>query len=179
MKTSTILCYAILAFSFLSCHNPSMSSSQAPKKEKTPLIKKNFIVKGTTTKIEVEIPEDCESFNDGIKLSVDAIAKYSGKEIGSFKGTYEKIKVLTDYSERIKTICVAQCNYLRNSVVLDVNESDYTFFSKLLQNYTEYQKIKDLVDTDLSEQQKDEVVNSISSVYKSLYLTKKMIYYRH
>ncbi len=136
---------------------------------------KVVLIEGTNPpeKISIQVPNDCQKFGDGVKVSIDALVKYSEKELGSLKGNFEKAKIISEYAQRIQTICIAQCNLVRTSTVISTKKSDYDLYSKIVSDYTEYQKIRDLITSNPTESQKNKITDSILEVYEDLYDSKK------
>lgn len=140
--------------------------------KKPDFIDKEFIKKGTSEKINVKIPRKCESFNTGLKVNVDAMVKYAGQN-AQLTANFEKVSLISEFSERLRAITAAQCRILQTSIIIDVNTSDFSFYNDIINNYTEYQKVRDLIAASPTEAQKDEITKTILSVYESIYKNKK------
>jgi len=135
-------------------------------------IKRTVYDANTGKSIVIEVPENCDDYSDGLIASINAIVKY-GQQEASFKADLNKINIIEQYSSRIKTITTAQCKINQNAVTIDTRISDQVFFMDLIKNYTEYQKIKDILDSDTSSIQKDKIANALLEVYNSIYINKK------
>lgn len=137
---------------------------------KTAMVQKQYLVKGTTNEyVTGTIPKSCQNFSDGVTASFDAMVKYSGKELASASGSYQMALKISEFSGRVRTIVASQCEINKNSIVLDPNISDQAVYMELVKNYTEYQKIKDLIDSNPSEAQKTTIVNAIVTTYNTYY----------
>lgn len=135
---------------------------------------KEFVIRGTNPveKLKTQVPCSCDKWENGVKANIDAAVKYAGQE-ASLRGSFEKINLISQFSDRLKAITTAQCKINQTSVTFDPNVSDQVFFNEIVKNYTEYQKIADLQTAGLSADQKTKIVNSLLAVYKSVYDIKK------
>lgn len=104
---------------------------------------KELIIKGTTNKIIVQVPKKCQQFSSTILESVEFLKK-SAKSDQSLKKIYDKAELISEFSENIKAITIAQCEINRKSNVYDPNISDQAFYSELVKSYVEFQMWKDL-----------------------------------
>ena len=142
-------------------------------KDKIKFVSKEVIIarSNPVTKMTIQVPESCDKFSQGVKISLDALVKYSGQEI-SLKGNYDKANVISEFSERIKTITTAQCKICQRSNIIDPNVSDQVFYNDLVKNYVEYQKIRDFSSATLNDSEKTIIANALADVYRSIYTTK-------
>ena len=101
------------------------------------------------------------------------MVKYAGQEAKLVGKTFREVSLISEFSDRIKAITAAQCRILQTSIIIDPNTSDYSFFNDIIKNYTEYQKVRDLIASNPSEAQKDEITKTILSVYETIFKTKK------
>ena len=145
---------------------------QGCPKGKSDFIDKEFLKKGTTEKLTIKIPRKCETFNTGLKVNVDAMVEYAGHD-AQLAASFEKVSLISEFSERLKAITAAQCRVLHTSIIIDTNSSDFTLYNDIINKYTEYQKIRDLITSNPSEAQKDEITKTILAVYETLYKNKK------
>lgn len=160
MKISRLISF-LLIFLFCQCE------------KKVKFINKDVIIKGTTNKITIQVPEKCGDFSEGVKMSLDAIVKYAGQD-ASLKATYDKVNIISEFSQRIKTITIAQCKIIQNSVVFDPNESDQVFYNQLVNDYIQYQKLRDFTQLEnLNEEQRKLIATAITEVYTNIYTNKK------
>jgi hypothetical protein len=136
--------------------------------------KKEFVIKGSNPveKIETQVPCSCDKWENGVKANIDAAVKYAGQE-ASLKGSFEKINLISQFSDRLKAITTAQCKINQTSITFDPNVSDQVFFNEIVKNYTEYQKIADLQTAGLTADQKGRIVDALLNVYQSVYELKK------
>lgn len=141
---------------------------------KVEFVKKEFIVQGSSPiqKVSIDVPVSCEKFNTGVEVNVEAMVEYAGQE-AALQASYEKILLISEFSERLKAITAAQCRIVQTATVIDPNTSDQTFYNDIVRNYTEYQKVRDLILANPSESQKDQIVETILSVYGTIYNNKK------
>ncbi|WP_340075625.1 hypothetical protein [Leptobacterium sp. I13] len=142
--------------------------------KKVAFTKKEFIIKNSdpVQKITLDVPESCENFNTGVKVNIDAMVKYAGQE-ASLQANFEKISLISEFSDRLRAITAAQCRIVQTSTVIDPSTSDQTFYNDIVKNYTEYQKVRDLIASSPTEGQKDEITKTILSVYETMYANKK------
>lgn len=141
---------------------------------KVEFIKKEFIIKDSNPieKVSVDVPVSCEKFNTGVKVNVEAMVKYAGQE-AELKASFDKIMLISEFSERLKAITAAQCRIKQTASVIDPSISDHTFYDEIVRNYVEYQKVRDLILANPSESQKTSINKTILSVYEIIYNTKK------
>ncbi|WP_138993972.1 hypothetical protein [Larkinella sp. C7] len=128
-------------------------------------------VKGTMQEIIISVPKRCDRFSEEVSEIFTSIQKLSHKNIEVATQNYEKLKILNENADRLKAICVAQCHFIRTSIVIDPNESDYSFYSNLLKNYIDYQKFKDFLNGEFVDQEK--ITNNMLAMYRNVYETKK------
>lgn len=162
MKTN-ILLIALSSFILFGCPSKPIE-----------FCKKEFVIKGSNPveKIETQVPCSCDKWENGVKANIDAAVKYAGQE-ASLKGSFEKINLISQFSDRLKAITTAQCKINQTSITFDPNISDQVFYNEIVKNYTEYQKIADLQTAGLTADQKGRIVDALLNVYKSVYELKK------
>ena len=165
----------LLIISFLSVNH--IASGQSPP-QKPPKAAKGFIYKLVLDKRDgqnkwITVPKKCKKFNSGVSASLNAMVSYSDQLKSSLEFDYNKALVISQYSERMKTIAATQCEYLRGVAVINSNNSDYDFYNALAANYLEYQKVKDLIDNNPNADEKVQITNAILSVYESFMGAKK------
>lgn len=137
---------------------------------RTAMVQKQYLVKGTTDKyVTGTIPKSCQKFSDGVTASFDAMVKYAGKELASASGDYQMALKISEFSGRVRTIVASLCEINRNAISYDTDISDQAVYMELVKNYMEYQKIKDLIDSNPSDAQKTTIVNAIANTYNSYY----------
>ena len=139
---------------------------------KPDFIDKEFIKKGTSEKITIKIPRKCETFNTGLKVNVDAMVEYAGQE-AQLAASFEKVSLISEFSDRLKAITAAQCRILHTAIIIDTNSSDFSLYNDIVNKYTEYQKVRDLISSNPSEEQKNEITKTILAVYETIYNNKK------
>lgn len=121
----------LLSFLFIGCN------------EKIQFTNKEFTIKGTGSKITIQVPNKCELFSSSLKESVEYL-KVSAKKDQALKKIYDKADLISEFSERIQAITIAQCKINQTSNVYDPNFSDQVFYSELVKSYVEFQQWKDL-----------------------------------
>jgi len=151
---------------------PLMILTQGCPKDEIKFIDKEFIIKGSTNKITIKVPTECEKFNTGVKVNVDAMVEYAGQE-AQLAANFEKVLLISEFSDRLRAIIAAQCNIVQTSLVIDPNNSDLSFYNDIVKNYTEYQKVRDLLTSNPSTSQKNEITKTILSVYEVIFKNKK------
>lgn len=136
--------------------------------------KKEFIIRGSNPveKISLDVPESCEKFSNGVEINIEAMVKYAGQE-AELKANYDKVLLIEEFSDRLKAITSAQCKIVQTSTIIDTEVSDQTFFNEIVKDYVEYQKVRDLITSSPTQSQKDEITNTILSVYETIYDNKK------
>src|SRR3990172_3783521 len=153
-----VLLILLLAPVFLSCEDT---------------VDKEFVVKGSNPvqKVSVRVFKKCEDFETGVEVRLNAMVKY-GQQSAELRAEFNKVLLISQYAERLKAVCAAQCQLMHNTVILDISTSDYTFYSDIVKDYTEYQKVKDLLDGNPSEEERKSIAEAILGVYKKIYNNK-------
>jgi hypothetical protein len=121
----------LLYFFFISCNDNIKFTN------------KKFTIKGTSNEITIQVPAKCEQFSSSVKESLDFL-KVSAKKDQALKNIYDKADLISEFSERIQAITIAQCKINQQSNVYDPDFSDQVFYSELVKSYVEFQKWKDL-----------------------------------
>lgn len=142
--------------------------------QKIKFTEKDYIIKNSdpVQTVTLRIPNSCDEWSGNVKPNINDFIAFSSRE-ESLQKFYEKLKLVTVYSDRLKDITTAQCHINQNSNVIDPNFSDQVFFSDIVKNYFEFQSISNLYLHDLSNDKKDSLKNSVIEIYRAVYKFKK------
>lgn len=139
--------------------------------DKVTYVKKTVIKVPSGETVIIDVPESCGDFENGIETNIKAMVKYAGQEV-ELQAEYNKILLISEFSDRLKAITIAQCKIIQNSTKISTTTSDEMLYHQLVRDMFEYQKARDLMLTSPSQENKDLLNKTILHIYESIYTTK-------